>query len=261
MPIRRLIRCIVLLGCCHFAGFDYGLCAQNTIPPGIIIPVVLHTSIDSQKSRADQAIVARVAQDIPLGGKQVIPRSSKVFGEIAETKSNSGQATLSLRFDRIALRHVQITIATQLRAVASFMVIQDAETPTDTPHDRLNSPYARTTIQIGGDAVYRGGGPVQSRTGEIVGTPTNPWGVLDRVTSTPGPQCTGAVADDTRPQAMWVFSADACGVYGFSGLRFQNGSTVSRDGQVFFSAEKRIKLPSGTGLLLTVTGTQTGAGK
>jgi hypothetical protein len=148
-----------------------------------------------------------------------------------------------------------------LRAIASFMTIQDAQTPTDTPHDRLNSPYGRTTVQIGGDAVYHGGGTVQARTGEIVGTST-PYGVLDQVESTPpGPNCAGAVAADTHPQAMWVFSADACGVYGFSGLRYQNGSTISQDGQIVFSAGKRVKLPSGTGLLLTVTGTQSGAGR
>jgi hypothetical protein len=123
----------------------------------------------------------------------------------------------------------------------------------------FDSRYGRTTVQIGGDVVYHPSGPVQSRTGEIVGKPIcgiAECGVLDRVESTPGPKCAGAVAADTHPQAMWVFSADACGVYGLVGLRFQNGSTISQDGQIVFSSDKRVKLPRGTALLLTVTGTQ-----
>ena len=266
MPIRRLTHWIVLLGCLYFFEFGCGLYAQNTIPPGTIIPVVLQNSLDSHKNRAGQAIVARVAQDVPFGEKQVIPRRSKILGEITDIESNSGQASLSLRFDRIELRHIQISITTQLRAIADFVSIGNAQMPEVAPTDRFNSPYARTTIQIGGDVVYRGGGPVVSRTGESVGTPTlcvveAQCGVLDRVPGAPGPKCAGAFADDTRAQAMWVFSADACGVYGLSDLRFQNGSTISRDGQIVFSADKRVKLHDGTGLLLTVTGTQTDAAR
>lgn len=263
MSTHRLIRCIVLLSYLYFFGFEWSLDAQNTIPPGTIIPVELQNSIDSQKSRVGQAVIARVAQELPLEGR-VIRGRIKVLGEITDVKRDSGQAVVGLRFDRIELGHNKIPITTELRAIASFIAIQDAETPTDAPHDMLNSQYGRTTVQIGGDVVYHPSGPVQSRTGEIVGTPIcgiAECGVLDRVESTPGPKCAGAVAADTHPQAMWVFSADACGVYGLIGLRFQNGSTISQDGQIAFSSDKRVKLPSGTALLLTVTGTQTRAGR
>jgi hypothetical protein len=264
MPIRRLFPCIVLLGCLAFTAFDCALNAQNTIPPGTIIPVVLSHAIDSHKNKPGQPVVAQVAQDVPLGQNAVLRRRTKILGEITQVESNSGRTTIGLRLDRIKLRQNQIAITTQLRAIADFMSILDAQRPTNAVGGKWNSPSAWTTVQIGGDVVYRGGGPVQSRTGEIVGTPTpcvveDQCGVLDRVKSTPDPECAGTVADDTHPQAMWVFSADACGIYGFSDLRFQNGSTIFSAGQIFFSAEKRVKLPSGTGLLLTVTGTQTGA--
>ena len=261
MSTHRLIRCIVLLNYLYFFGFEWNLDAQNTIPPGTIIPVELQNSIDSQKSRVGQAVVARVAQEVPLEGR-VIRRRMKVFGEITDIKRDSTHTVIGLRFDRVKLDHNQIPVATQLRAIASILAIQDAETPTDA--SRFSSPNGRTTIQIGGDVVYHPGGPVQSRTGEIVGTPicgVAQYGVLDRVESTPGPKCAGSVAADTHPQAIWVFSADACGVYGLIGLRFQNGSTISQEGQIVFSSDKRVKLPSGTALLLTVTGAQMRAGR
>ncbi len=260
-PVRRFIRCLALLAFAQMSGFAGGVYAQNTIPSGTIIPIVLSHTINSQKSKTGQAIVAKVAQDVPLGEKKAIHRNTKVLGEISQIERSAGRTTLVLRFDRIQLGHAQVPISTQLRALADAARVNEAQTPTDV--DQWPRTWARTTVQIGGDAVYRGGGPVQSPTGEIVGTPTGciECGVLDRVPAAPGPRCAGAVADDTAPQAMWVFSADACGVYGFSNLQFQNGSTVSRDGQILLSADRPIKLSGGTALLLTVAGTQAGAEK
>lgn len=262
MAICRLTLCTVLLGCLPFASLARNLEAQNTIPSGTIIPVELRSKIDSQKSNPGQPIVAAVAQDVPFGEKRTIHRKSKVLGRIVQIESTSGRATLSLRFDSIELGHTRIPISTQLRALADYLSIQAAQLPTNAVDDAWFSS-AWTTVQIGGDAVYHGGGPVQSPTGEIVGKPTDcvECGVLDTVKSIPGPNCTGAVADDTHPQAMWMFSADACGVYGFNDLQFQNGSTISRDGQILFSADKRVKLPAGTALLLTVTGSKPDTGK
>ena len=262
LPVRRFFRCLALLAFAQVFGFAGGVYAQNTIPSGTIIPIFLPHTIDSQKSKPGQAIVAKVAQDVPLE-KQVVHRNTKVLGKISQIEHSAGRTTLVLQFDRIQLGKAQVPITTQLRALADAASVEQAQTPTDSINMWSSSPWARNTVQIGGDAVYRGGGPVQSLTGEIVGAPTGciQCGVLDRVPAAPGPQCAGSVADDTEPQAMWVFSADACGIYGFSNLQFQNGSTVSRDGQILFSAHRPIKLSSGTALLLTVAGTQAGAEK
>jgi hypothetical protein len=243
---HRLVVSIVFLAC--------GLSAQNTIPPGTILPVLLSDTVDSQESKPGQSIVAKLAQEVPLG-TQVIDRGAKLLGEITEIENTPNRGMLTLRFDRITFGRAQVPVRTQLRAIADSMSISDAQTPTDAAPLR-GSSQARTTVQIGGDVVYRGGGPVQSRTGEVVGTPTGciNCGVLVKVPGAPDAKCAGAVADDTRLQATWVFSADACGVYGLTGLRFQNGSTITKDGQIVFSEDKPVKLPSGTGLLLVVTG-------
>lgn len=260
VPAHRLISCVCLFGYLVLAASGSYLYAQDKLPPGTVIPVILQTSIDSQKSTSGRSIVAQVAQDVPLEKKVVIPRRTKVLGEIVQLEANSNPVMVALRFDRIEVHHRELPIALQLRAIASPLEISSAQMAMSAPNDAgRNSPATRTTIQVGGDVVYRGGGPVQSRTGEIVGTPTpcvtkDQCGVLVKVKSDPGPNCAGATADETHPQALWLFSSDACGVYGFSELQFQNGSAISRDGQVLFSSSKRIKLPGGAGLLLTVTG-------
>ena len=266
MRSHGLVVAIVLLACMQFSALTAKLYGQSTIPSGTVIPVVLPRTIDSAKAKPGQAIVAKVAQDVPFD-TWVLRRNSKVFGKIDRIEHNAGRTTLTLQFDRIQLGQAQVPLKAQLRAVADFLAVGNAEIPVDPLSDWFNSPFSWTTTQVGGDVVYRGGGPVQNAAGEIVGTPTGGCpgcGVLDTVPSDPGPECAGAIADDRRPQAMWVFSADACGVYGLNGrdyfgLKFQNGSTVARDGQILLTARDRVKLPGGSGMLLVVTGTATTA--
>jgi hypothetical protein len=208
MAIRRLILWSLLLACFRLLpGFACSLYAQNMIPAGTIIPVELQHSIDSQRNKAGQPIIAQVAQDVPLGEKRSIHRGSKVMGEIVQVENTSGQTTLSLRFDRIVLGHSQLPIATQLRAVADFMSIWDAQQPTNAVDGRWAFSSSWTTVQIGGDVVYHGGGIVQSPTGEVVGTstPCVECGVLDVVKSAPGPKCAGAVAEHTSAGNVDVF--------------------------------------------------------
>ncbi len=128
--------------------------------------------------------------------------------------------------------------------------MHDAQLPLNGP-DRGTSEDAWTTIQVGGDVVYRGGGPVTSDH-EVVGTPVRGGGVLMRVTTRPGSPCRGPL-DSNAPQALWVFSSDACGVYGFSNLAIRHAGRTAPVGEIVLtSTKKELKLPPGTGLLLRV---------
>lgn len=283
MPTRRWMYCIVLVACLQFAGLAGMLyaqspqaarppvsqaTAQNAIPAGTVIPAVLPHTLDSSKIKVGQPIVLEVAQDVPLENGEVIRRRSKLTGGIVQVASTPTQDTLVLRLDRLEYKHAEVPIATQLRAIASSFAVGQSQLPSATPVGHPPSPATWTTTQIGGDTVYRGGGPVVSAEGQKVGTPTpcvvvEQCGVLDQVPATAGRKCLGAPADDAHAQAMWVFSADACGVYDFEDLQFRNGSTMAQSnaGQIVFTAEEHVKLSGGTGLLLVVTGPAQSAGE
>jgi hypothetical protein len=144
-----------------FLMLSAGLFGQNTIPAGTILPVRLNSSLDSRRSKPGQIISASVMQNIPLASGAKIRAGTKVLGQIIDVisaKDGSG-ARIVFRFDTLALPHQTIPLNTDLRALASIMELHDAQVPSSGP-DRGTSSNAWTTVQVGGDVVYRGGGPV-----------------------------------------------------------------------------------------------------
>jgi hypothetical protein len=154
-----------------------------------------------------------------------------------------------LQFDKLISSGRTIPIRTNLRAVAGFMAVMEAKTTTDGP---VSAPIA--TTQVGGDTAYTSGGDVTTAHTEVVGKSVND-GVLDQVNagSRQGRECRGAVDDNNSPQAMWVFSSDACGTYGLSGIRIEHVGKSQPVGVIVFASEKgQLKLPGGAGMLLRV---------
>lgn len=141
-------------------------------------------------------------------------------------------------------------MTTNLRTLASMMEVEDAQVPKTGP-DRGTSENAWTTVQIGGGVVYRGGGPVANGL-RVVGTPTAN-GVLVRTASKPGTKCRGDLGGNDQPQALWVFSADACGTYGFPDLTIVHAGRSNPVGQITLASERsNFDVRRGSGLLLRV---------
>jgi hypothetical protein len=92
--------------------------------------------------------------------------------------------------------------------------------------------------------------------GIVVGEPVYD-GVLVRVTANSGGPCRGAVNGDESPQAWWVFSSDACGVFGFAGVRIVHAGRTDPSGEITLARKhEALTIRSGTGILLRVNPTQ-----
>jgi hypothetical protein len=228
------------------------LFAQSTIPAGTILPVTLNSALNSRKIKTGQVVTARVMQDVPLSPGSTIHAGAKVAGRVVEVQPANGAsgAQISFRFDTLTVSRQTIPITANLRALASMMAVQEAQLPESGP-DRGTSQNAWTTDQIGGEVVYRGGGPVADGL-RVVGEPTY-GGVLVHVSSKPGTKCRGEIEDNDRLQALWVFSSDACGVYDFPELEIVHAGRTNPVGEITLASHKGdVNVRAGSGMLLRV---------
>jgi hypothetical protein len=225
------------------------------IPPGTILPISLNGSFSTVKSKPGQTISGRIMQDVPLAAGQKIPRGSKVLGKIVSvTPSASGAAAeFSFRFDTLEVRGQKTPLTTNLRAIAGFMEVDQAQIPVHASGEGEVYDWL-PTVQIGGDDVYGKQGTVTawSNPWDVVGRSTE-YGVLGRVSAREGSSCRGGLYDNAAPQALWVFSSDACGVYGMAKLSIAHAGRENPAGLIVLKTTKnKLNLPSGTGMLLRV---------
>lgn len=242
------MRMLLLIGALLFCP---GLFAQEVVPAGTILPVLL-TSQLTPKAASGQILSSRIMQDVPLPNGRKIRAGSRVTGHVVEVvpAANGRPATVSIVFDKLVFSKTVISITADLRALASPIEVDSAETP-EVGGDRGTPPNVWVTNQVGGESVYRGGGHVM-RGNQIVGEPVS-GGVLARVTEKPGSPCRGAVAENNQPQAVWVFASDACGAYGYSDVNILQAGRTDPKGRITFEFEGRNpKVWSGSGMLLRV---------
>ncbi|HTZ98699.1 MAG TPA: hypothetical protein VMB02_00095 [Candidatus Aquilonibacter sp.] len=225
----------------------------SSIPAGTILPVSLNSTLSSARAKIGQTIIARVTQDVPLSNGQKIKAGATVVGHVtaATPAAHGNPARLSVRFDTLKLSHERIPIATNLRAVASFMAVEEAQIP-DMGPDRGTPEDAWTTTQIGGDAVYRGGGPVMDKAFGRVGEPVY-GGVLDHLNANADRGCRGAVDSNGAAQALWVFSSDACGAYSLPNLKIVHSGRTDPMGEISWESSRgQVEIHAGAGMLLRV---------
>jgi hypothetical protein len=223
------------------------------IPVGTILPVSLENSIKLQEARKGDAIEARIMQDVPLpdGGK--IRTRSKVAGAIdsVERDAAGSGANLSFHFDKAEFGGKAVPIVTGLRAIASYRAVRAAQMPLTGAEAGTPAGWG-TTVLIGGDIRFGDGGKVRNRSKQVVGKGVT-GGVLVHVHAQPAAGCEGPVNGDDRPQALWVFSSDACGVYDLKGAKIVRNGKSEPVGEIALGFRKDdMKLESGTALLLRV---------
>ena len=229
-----------------------------TIPPGTILAVRLNSTLSRAKAQPAQVITVRLMQDVPLPNGAKIRAGSSVAGriEFVTRASTTANAQLSLQFDTLVFSHQASHITTNLRAIANVLDVQEAQIPKFGMGEGEVWNW-RTIVLIGGDTVYGVGGPVTAVESphEVVGKGLTS-GVLVHVRAKPGTQCRGALAGDDSLQALWVFSSDACGVYGFDHLHIAHAGRTAPAGVVsLVSDQGELKIPAGTGLLLRISET------
>jgi hypothetical protein len=229
---------------------------QMAIPRGTILPVRLETTISPGKVKQGQSIRGQIAQDVPLANGSKIRKGSKVEGQIVEVPStgNTSGKKIAIRFNKLQFEGKTVSITTDLRAIAGFMAVLDAGTPNQAIGEGDVSEWM-TTTQIGGDSVFGTGGPVTSahNASDVIGKSPMSGGVLVEVRPNAEASCRGPLDGNNSPQALWVFSSDACGIYGISEVKIAHAGRTEPVGTIVLEMQSpKAKIQNGAGLLLRV---------
>ena len=229
---------------------------EIALPPGTILPVKLDHGLSSKHTQPGKKISARIMQNVPLPGGGKIPEGAHVRGSVvAVTPGASGKpAELTLRFDELEVHGRRMAISTNLRTIASLSEVQEAEVPQYSIGFGTSYNWA-PTVQIGGDIKYGFPGVVTDSQTHEVGKGVYD-GVLVHVRSNEERKCRGALDGDDRLQALWLFSSDACGVYGLDDTQIAHAGRSDPLGTIVLKVPHGdVNLRGGTGMLLRVIGT------
>jgi hypothetical protein len=224
------------------------------IPTGTILPVQLDSTLKAGKSKPGEQISAKIAQDVSLGNGAIFSRGTQVKGHVVESRAASAgsPARIVVVFDSVRARGSDITVVTSLRALASMNEVFNAQLPSNLINDYGSTIHDWNTVQVGGQGVYRGDGKVMSGP-DVVGRASSVGEVFAKPIASPRSPCIRDAATD-REQSFWVFSTDACGLYGFASLQLSHAGRTQPQGQIVLEAPGNLIVRGGSGWLLTVIG-------
>jgi hypothetical protein len=226
-------------------------CAAQELPVGTILPVALSSHIRTEKASPGDRISGKLAQYVSVDGMR-LPRGTELGGRIVDVQPRSAgsAARVALTFDSIRINGHDVPITTSLRALASMQAVFEAQLPSNMVDDYGSSFADWNTVQVGGQAVYRRDGTVTegstvvgkaSTVGEVFGEPkTWPWLPCARDRSS------------DAVQSFWVFSTDACGLYGFDDVKLVHAGRSAPIGQIVLESPEILQIRAGSGLLLMV---------
>lgn len=229
-----------------------GVEGAAAIPAGTVLPIALQKPIGLKDAKPGQAVAARIMQDVPLPDGEKIRLKTVVTGSVVsvERDADGSGVKLAFKFTQLESGKDTLTIVTYLRAIASFLAVRSAQMPTAGADAGSPEGWANTTL-VGGETRYGDGGPVRhgkEKVGKgVIG------GVLVRISANPARGCEGAAHSEDAPQALWVFSSDACGVYGMRGVQIVHVGKGEPLGEITLHFDKQdMRLEAGVGMLLRI---------
>jgi hypothetical protein len=231
------------------------LSAAQELPVGTVLPVALSSQINAEKSEPGDRVSGKLAQYVSVDGMR-LRRGTEVRGRIVQAQPGSAgsPARIVLAFDTIRVQGRDVPVTTSLRALASMQDVYEAGLPTNTVDDYGSWIRDWNTLQIGGQEVYRGNGTVMEGR-DVVGKATVVGEVFGEPKTWPWSACARDHATNTE-QSFWVFSTDACGVYGFEGLKLAHAGRSDPLGQIVLESAGKLRIQAGTGFLLMVTSSE-----
>lgn len=217
---------------------------------GTTMQAELTKSLDAKKAKPGDQVTAKLTQDVKENGKVVLHKGSKLRGHVTEAQAKSkenAESKLGVVFDKAELKGGQ--------EIAFNGVIQALAPPVSGSLSLANDESANmggmsapSAPSMGGGA--RGGGTLGAATGAVSPAVGSTVGAVGRTAGS----ATGAVNNTVGGAANATLNTTSRGVVGLQGLALNTAAAGSAQGSVISSADKTVKLDSGTQMVLQVAG-------
>jgi len=218
--------------------------AQNItaahLAPGTTLPIAFEQSIDPGHARVGDVVLAKTTQQVRLANGETLPSGAHVRGHVLASNGFSfdktpyakqSPSTLSIQFESVEGKGGTLPLHVYVRALADPLTVGDAERPKATDLDPLS-----TTTQIGGDLVTPSQSEVESEDGETVGYRRRS-GVYAHLVSAAGRGTDGCEGSDTE-QSVGLFSASACGLYGYTDVTLLSTGKSGNDSTLTLTSRR-----------------------
>lgn len=226
------------------------------LPVFTAIPVSFTKTVDANHAKVGDVVLARTTQNIVADGGRLIPSGAQVIGHVVMGSAftydktpyaKQKEAALGIHFDRLESQGTAYPITVYLRAMADPISSWGAVKARPSDED----PEGMTT-QIGGDIVNPHQSEIRSQADDVVGYNKRD-GAHAHLIAAQGNSPEGCDATDTE-QAMSIFSASACGLYGFADTRLVQSGRNGTDGVFLLESHKQApKIYAHSTALLEVT--------
>jgi len=227
------------------------LIAQNaSLEPSATLPVDFTRSVDAGHAKVGDVVEAKTIQRVKLSDGSFLPAGAHVTGHVVEANgftfdktpyAKQSGSTLSVRFDNLQSGSISIPLHVTVRAIADEFASSSAYAPLS---NDLDSRNARTLV--GGDQLYASQDGIENMEGDIVAYNRRD-GVYAHLI--PNGSCDGGSTE----VSMGIYSASACGVYGFTGMRAAETGSVTNPSTLTFVATRRsAEIPKHSTALLEV---------
>jgi hypothetical protein len=196
-------------------------------------PIVFTRTVGADSSHAGAVVLAKTEQEVRLSNGTVIPAGATVSGHVVAANgfvrdstpyAHQAPSALSIRFDSIQIAGKPMPLDVTVRAMADPATSWGAREPR--PYDPL-----ATVTQVGGDQLIPSQAEVHNRNGEIVAY-NKRGGVYAHLIS--NGRCDGG--DVEVP--VGIYSASACGLYGFTDVSATEFGSVSAPSTITLVSSK-----------------------
>ncbi len=197
--------------------------AQTSNSAPVALPIVFTHGVDTSKAKAGDLVTAKTMQLVTLPDGTVLPKGTTILGHVTVSRpftfdptpyAAQNPSVLSIHFDTLQSKTAKTPVVVWVRALADWVSSQNAVTPRHVDEERDVVGYI---VQIGGDSFRRDQNSVFSPDGDVVEY-NRKQGTFARLLpggySSPYSHfnCQGSGVTE---ESVAIFSASACGLYGF----------------------------------------------